>query len=87
MRESYIEKKACEIATKHGWLTRKLKFIGRDGAPDRMFIRDGRVLFVEFKAPGKVPRPEQEHEIHALKTFGALVAVVDSIGFAEVLFQ
>lgn len=80
MRESYIESKVCEYARKKGWLTRKYTSPGHAGVPDRIFFNwDGRILFIEFKAPGEKPRPLQEREHARLRERGFLVFVVDDI--------
>ncbi len=79
MRESIIERAVCRAAREAGWLVFKWSSPNQRGVPDRIFIREGRVLFVEFKAPGKKPTKLQEH-IHAkLNAQGCEVAVVDNI--------
>jgi len=47
--------------------------------PDRIFIKDGNVMFVEFKAPSKKPTPLQAHIILEMKSYGANVWVVDNM--------
>jgi len=79
MLESYVENKVCEWAKKNGWLVRKLQWIGREGAPDRLFLKNGCFLLIEFKQPGKKPRPSQRAEIKRLRQYGAKVAVVDNV--------
>ncbi|MFC3724473.1 VRR-NUC domain-containing protein [Neoaquamicrobium sediminum] len=79
MLESYIERKVCEYAKKLGWLVRKLQWVGRHGAPDRLFIRAGRVVFIEFKAPGKKPTEHQRLELERLREQGMEAYVVDDI--------
>ena len=73
MRESTIEREVCAYAKTKGCLTLKLSGQNQKGQPDRMFLRNGRVMFIEFKAPGKRPTALQarwldrltEHEFHA----------------------
>lgn len=79
MRESAIEGKVCHDAEAEGWFCRKLSWIGRTGAPDRLFVKGGRVVFIEFKAPGEEPRADQLREHKRLREHGAEVYVVDSI--------
>lgn len=79
MLESYVERKVCAYAKKLGWLCRKLQWIGRHGAPDRVFIKAGRLIFVEFKAPGKKPTEHQRLEIQRLRDEGMEVYVCDDI--------
>lgn len=73
MRESTIERAVCAYAKAKGCLVMKLAGPNQNGQPDRMFIKDGKVLFIEFKAPGKHPTGMQswwlerlsDHEIPA----------------------
>lgn len=86
MRESVVEREVCAFAIGRGWLVRKLKWIGRCNAPDRFFARDGRVVFVEFKAPDKPARRGQEKEIKRLHKAGIETLVIDSIEFGREFF-
>ena len=84
--ENYLVAR-CEAA---GALVRKLAYVGRRGASDRMVVwkstfdpgtwdgHDCRVDFVELKAPGKKPDPHQEREHQRLRELGANVHVIDS---------
>lgn len=49
--------------TGKGWRT---PMIGDTGFPDVVLARDGRILFLELKAAGKKPRPEQTAWLEAL---------------------
>lgn len=53
-----------------GFAVRKLSYEGRHGAPDRLILAPGIHLFVEVKAPGQYPRPEQLREIRRLNNSG-----------------
>ena len=55
MKESTTERAVCAYAKAKGCIVIKLSGQNQRGQPDRMFIRGGKVLFVEFKAPGKLP--------------------------------
>lgn len=77
MRESDVEKYLVKRVKELGGDTRKLKWIGRRGAPDRFVMLYGGFL-VETKAPGESLRPEQEKEIAILRKAGVGVSVVDS---------
>jgi hypothetical protein len=79
MSEILIEMTVCGRAEKAGWLVRKCQWVGRRGAPDRLFCKAGRLLFIEFKAPGKVAEPHQEREIARLHGQGVEAYVVDNI--------
>lgn len=86
MRESQIENKCCNWAIAQGWLSFKFTSPANRGVPDRMFIRDGAVIFVEFKAPGEELRPLQQRVITKIREHGAKVYVCDSVeGFINVM--
>lgn len=75
-KESTVElylKKQVELA---GGEVRKLAFLGRQGAPDRVAILPGVLVFVELKsAVGKL-RPAQEREHERLKLMGQHVVTI-----------
>lgn len=58
--------------------TRKFASPARRGVPDRIFVHQGRVLFLEVKRPGEKPTPLQEHEIGLLRSAGANADWCDS---------
>jgi hypothetical protein len=45
----------------------KLAGPNQKGQPDRMFLHKGKVIFIEFKAPGRKPTPLQEKWLRDLK--------------------
>ena len=77
--ESNIEEPVCEAAVAAGWLVRKVKWIGRVSAPDRLMARDGVILLVEFKRPGESPRPNQAREHKRFADVGVKVHVIDNL--------
>lgn len=91
MRESKVENHLVARAEEHRALVRKLAYIGRRGAPDRMVVWGERyrcgdafpyateIDFVELKAPGQKPDPHQEREHARLRALGCNVFVLDSI--------
>jgi len=83
--EAKIEKKVCEYAQRNGWLTYKFSSPANRGVPDRIFIRRGVALFIEFKAPGKKPTKFQKFTHEKLKAQGFTVHVIDSIDAGEAL--
>lgn len=86
MRESEVEDYLVKRVKELGGEVRKLKWIGRRGAPDRFVMVFGRNFFVELKAPGKKPRGQQSKEIETLRKMGVGVWVVDSLhGVAHML--
>lgn len=63
--ESSIERAACEAARADGWLPIKA---GQNGWPDRVFLKDGVTVWIEFKRhDGRVSRIQawQHMEIEA----------------------
>jgi len=77
--ESTLERRCCLLAKKAGWLAIKWAAPGQWGVPDRLLIRAGRVIAVEFKAPGKVPTKLQEHRHAQLQAAGLDVFVIDNV--------
>lgn len=62
-----------------GWLVRKVQWLCRRGAPDRLFVREGVAVFVETKAKGKLLRLNQWHERTRLQQAGLVVRAVDNV--------
>lgn len=94
MRESEIEKYLVKRVKELGGEVRKVKWIGRMGAPDRVvwlpteYTMDGRVdwghewwsrsFWCEVKRPGEKPEPHQLREHARMRKMGQRVEVVDS---------
>lgn len=80
-REKEIEQALVKEVKRRGGLCEKWTS-GTSGWPDRIVLLppDGRVGFVEVKAPGKVPRPLQIHRHEQLCRLGFLVYVLDHPG-------
>ena len=84
--ERDLEAACCRLAKAAGWYCRKLSGPGHRSMPDRMFIRRGIVLFIEFKRPGERPTELQRLEHEQLAAHGALVIWTDSFDeFKEIL--
>lgn len=79
MLERKLEKLLCDSVNATGGFTRKVSFFGHRGAPDRVVFYPNRIVWVELKAPGKVPTKLQTLEHLALRTVGQTVLVLDSI--------
>lgn len=91
MRESVIEQYLVDRVKALGGEVRKVKWIGRRGAPDRLvmlpaqfnteatYFRERATLWIELKAPGEKPKPHQRREHEAMRAMGQTVVVVDSI--------
>lgn len=76
--ECAVEDPVVAWAKAHGWLVRKLAWVGRRDAPDRLFIKAGRVVFIEFKDRDEPLRLSQRREHDKLRAAGAEVYVCDT---------
>ena len=95
MRESDIEKHLVKRVKELGGEVRKVQWIGRVGAPDRLVMlpgfddwdptRGSSTIWVELKAPGAKPRPSQLREHERMRSMGQRVEVIDSIEGVEEL--
>jgi len=77
MRESQIENRLIKELKKLGIETRKVQWIGRDGAPDRLILANGGI-WAELKAPGEKPRLNQVIEHKKMRAAGMRVEIIDS---------
>lgn len=101
LRESDIEKYLVKRVKDLGGECRKIQFIGRPGAPDRLVmlppiigsletpgdcVAAAETIWIELKAPGKKPEPHQLREHDRMRKMGQRVVVIDSLaGVDEVL--
>jgi hypothetical protein len=73
--EIYLRDRIREIG---GWAP-KWTSPGNSGVPDRIVIApDGRIIFVELKAPGRKPTALQLQQQNRLRELGCDVRVIDS---------
>ena len=80
MREKNIEQKLVKAVKNTGGIAPKLTCPGFDGMPDRLVLMpEGRIGFVEVKAPGKEPRPLQVRRHEMLRNLGFKVYVLDDL--------
>ena len=77
--EKKLEKRCCDVAKANGWYTRKFSSPSNRGVPDRIFIKDGDVVFMEFKAPGNEPTELQSHELKQICDHGGNGCWCDSV--------
>jgi hypothetical protein len=88
MRESKIEKMLVKRATAMGGLVRKLAWVGRRGAPDRLVkLPDRPPMFVELKAPGGKLSKLQELEHRRMRDVGLDVRVVWNLQSVQEVFE
>ena len=79
MLEKVIEKKLVAEVKKMGGIAAKFVSPGLDGMPDRLvLLPNGKMAFVELKAPGKKPRPLQLRRIKQLQQLGFACYVIDN---------
>lgn len=79
MEESKIERKLKKEVESIGGKAIKFVSPGMSGVVDRIvLLPEGRIYFVELKAPGKKLRPLQEYRAKELKTLGFDVRVIDT---------
>lgn len=94
MKESEIERYLVEQVKRRGGEVRKVAWIGRRGAPDRLMmvpllsLRHGlqTTVWVELKAPGEKAKPHQAREHERMRKMGQRVEVIDSIEGVDALF-
>ena len=80
MREKTVEQKLVKAVKSRGGICPKLVCPGFDGMPDRLvLLPDGRVGFVEVKAPGEKPRLLQVSRHNLLRSLGLQVFTLDDI--------
>jgi hypothetical protein len=96
MRESIIEKHLVKRVKELGGEVRKVKWIGRRGAPDRLVMlphQNGkwawrqRSVWVELKATGIKAEAHQLREHERMRHMGQAVVVIDSIEGVEWLLS
>lgn len=103
MRESTIEKYLVAQVEAHGGEVRKVKWIGRNSAPDRFVMLPskrmaqtidcawcnpkGLSIWVELKAPGKEPTAAQVREHNRMRRVGQTVVVIDSLEGVDELLR
>ena len=88
MRERDIENYLVKRVRELGGECRKVQWIGRRGAPDRLVMLPSLLntksgwstaVWVELKAPGKKAEPHQVREHARMRRMGQRVEVLDSI--------
>ena len=88
MLERQIESHLTSMAKKRGGLALKWVSPAFAGVPDRIvFHGNGKITFVELKAPGKHQTPLQVRVSQMLRDLGADVRVIDSLSGVTQLFK
>ena len=80
MREKTIEAKLAKAVKNMGGIALKISSANYGGMPDRLvLLTDGKLAFIELKAPGKKLRPLQEKRKRQLEALGFSVFCIDGI--------
>ena len=80
MAELDIELAVVKHAKKKGFIVLKLNNPWSKGWPDRLFISpEGNHIYIEFKVPGKKPRPLQASRMRDLDAHGCVTFAVDNV--------
>lgn len=84
MLEARVEGRLVQRVKAAGGMVRKLAWIGRRGAPDRVvFLPEGHpfagLTFVELKRPGLKAEDHQAREHERLQRYGQRVLVIDTL--------
>ena len=79
MSEKKLEKRCTDVAKANDWWSRKFSSPANRGVPDRIFIKDGFVWFIEFKAPGKLTTKLQDHEMQLIRGHGGNTFCIDNV--------
>jgi hypothetical protein len=91
--EARVQKRILEYMARRGWRSHRLHagrfktldgrlFWGEEeGTPDRLFVRSrpAGILYLELKATGETPRPEQLQALADLRLLGYAATWVDSV--------
>lgn len=77
-REAYVQSKLIDGLTQRGWWARKVTSPSRNGIPDVVCARDGRVIWVEVKRDGdsKGPTRDEIREMRVMSEHGLECRVV-----------
>lgn len=88
VRESKIEAYLVKRVKAMGGEVRKVAFIRRRGAPDRIvFFPFSVVIWIELKATGEKAKPHQVREHERMRRMGQRIEVVDSLERVEELLS
>ena len=86
IRERDVEKYLVKQTRAHGGDCRKVQWINRRNAPDRVLLLPNVTIWVELKAPGEEPTVNQNEEHESMRAMGQTVFVIDSIEGVDALF-
>lgn len=88
LSEKQIEQKLVAEVRRRGGMALKFVSPSYSGMPDRLvLLPDGKVAFVEVKAPGKKPRSLQVKRHATLRKLGIQVFVLDAASDIPVILK
>lgn len=93
LRERNVEQYLVNRVKMLGGEVRKVQWIGRRGAPDRLVMMPvndrGRdtTIWVEVKAPGEKAKPHQLREHERMRKMGQRVEVVDTFDAVDEILR
>lgn len=87
MSEKEIENYLVKRVKKLGGLCFKFISPGNAGVPDRIVIKDGKLIFIELKATGKKVRALQQLQIDKLLKHEQIVYVTDSKDKIDIILK
>jgi len=77
--ESSIERASVNKAKARGWSSQKNLSRFERSKPDRLFWKDGRYVWIEYKRPGNKLTKAQDLRLNRLQREGCFVAVCTSV--------
>lgn len=88
MLERDVEKHFVKMVKAVGGEVRKVKWIGRNGAPDRrVMLPSWPPFWIEFKRPGEKPDDHQYREHARMRALGETVRIFDTIEQIDKFFH
>lgn len=87
LRESTIESNIRLYAEAEGWLSYKIEKTTPSGLPDRLFIKNGRIVFMEIKRSSGSVQKNQNLQKTNLLNHGVEVYVVRKLEEAILILQ
>lgn len=87
MTEKEVEKYLVHKAYVRSILCRKAKWIGNRGCPDRVLMRDGKIVWIEVKGSKGKLSDIQIHEQNRMIAHGQIVVTVYSFEDVDSVFS
>jgi len=85
--EKEIEGPVSTYAESLGWLSYKFKSATNRGVPDRLYLRNGTCIFIEFKRHGEEAKLLQKYIHKLIRKAGFDVYVIDTLSDGYDLFN